>query len=268
LYSDFRLRGEVRILNFIVSAATDVGLIKTVNQDCYCVKVFQTCLGEVVFAILCDGMGGLSNGEVASATLVDAFCNWTAARLPDLCDRGIPDGEIRSDWVSLIHDCNEQLKSYGASGGFSLGTTITAILLTSQRYYIVHVGDTRAYEITDCVRILTQDQTLVAREVERGMLTKDEAKTDPRRSILLQCVGASETVYPDLFFGDTAENAVYMLCCDGFRHEITEEEIYQYLNPCIMSDTAVMKRNLDALIELNKQRQERDNISVVAIRTY
>lgn len=59
-----------------------------------------------------------------------------------------------------------------------------------------------------------------------------------------------------------------MLCSDGFRHEITEEEIYKYLNPGVMTDENRMKRNMDALIDLNKQRQERDNISVVTIRTF
>lgn len=74
--------------------------------------------------------------------------------------------------------------------------------------------------------------------------------------------------YPDMFFGDTALNATYMLCSDGFRHEITEREIYAYLNPTVMTDADGMQRNMEALIELNKQRRERDNISVVTIRTF
>ena len=71
-----------------------------------------------------------------------------------------------------------------------------------------------------------------------------------------------------MFFGDTKLNAVYMLCSDGFRHEITKEEIYQYLNPSVMIDVNGMKQNMDALIDLNKQRQERDNISVISVRTF
>ena len=71
-----------------------------------------------------------------------------------------------------------------------------------------------------------------------------------------------------MFFGDTALNATYMLCSDGFRHEITEGEIYAYLNPTVMTDADGMQRNMEALIELNKQRRERDNISVVSIRTF
>ena len=104
--------------------------------------------------------------------------------------------------------------------------------------------------------------------MELGNLTPEEAKTDSRRSILLQCVGASDEVYPDIFLGDTKLNAVYMLCSDGFRHEITNEEIFNYLNPSVMVDADGMKHNMDALIEINKQRMERDNISVITIRTF
>lgn len=84
---------------------------------------------------------------------------------------------------------------------------MTALLLTKDRYYIINVGDTRAYEITDRVMMLTKDQTLVAREVELGLLTDEEARVDSRKNILLQCVGASDDLYPDLFFGDTKVNA-------------------------------------------------------------
>ena len=255
-------------VNFIVSATTDIGLTKSTNQDSYSVRVFSTSLGKVVFAILCDGMGGLSKGEVASGSLVNAFCKWADNRLPILCREDITESAIRADWIGIATEYNEKIKFYGRSCGTSMGTTVTAILLTPKRYYIINVGDTRAYEITDAVTVLTKDQTVVAREVELGHLTPEEAKRDSRRSVLLQCVGASEEVYPDMFFGDTKLNAVYMLCSDGFRHEITKDEIYQYLGPNVMVDAEGMKQNMEALIELNKQRQERDNISVISIRTF
>lgn len=255
-------------MNFIVSATTDIGLTKTTNQDSYNVRVFSTKLGKMVLAVLCDGMGGLAKGEVASASLVNAFCKWADSRLPVLCETGITDSAIRADWVEIATQYNEKIKAYAKSWGTNMGTTVTAMLITETRYYIINVGDTRAYEITDAVTVLTKDQTVVAREIALGHLTEEQAKTDPHRSVLLQCVGASEEVYPDMFFGDTKLNAVYMLCSDGFRHEITNEEIYQYLNPNVMVGAEGMKRNMDALIEINKQRQERDNISVVSVRTF
>lgn len=255
-------------MNYIVSATTDIGLIKNTNQDSYNVRVLSTPQGKMVFAVLCDGMGGLAKGEVASASLVKAFTKWSLDRLPQLCQSTIQDSDIRNDWVNLVTEYNEKIKNYGKRSGVDMGTTVTAMLITSSRYFIINVGDTRAYEISDSVRMLTKDQTVVAREVELGNLTEEEAKADSRRSVLLQCVGASDVVYPDLFFGEPKTNAVYMLCSDGFRHEITEDEIYSNLNPSVMTDADGMKKHMDTLVYLNKQRQERDNITVITVRTF
>lgn len=255
-------------MNYIIAAGTDIGNAKDTNQDSFIAKTISTKQGRMVFAVICDGMGGLAKGEVASATVVNAFSKWSETRLPQLCEYEITDAEIRNEWVGIVTDYAEKIKNYGKRSGISLGTTVTAILLTDSRYYIINVGDTRAYEICDSVKLLTKDQTVVAREIELGNMTEEEAKSDPRRSVLLQCIGASDAVYPDMFFGDTVQNAVYMLCSDGFRHEISENEIYQYFQPSVMTNADVMKTNIDLLIAINKQRQERDNISALAIRTF
>ncbi len=255
-------------MNFIVSASTDIGISKETNQDSHSVRVLTTPQGKMVFAVLCDGMGGLAKGEVASASLVHAFMKWSKERLPQMCQADLQDADIYNDWTNLVVEYNEKIKLYGKQHGIHLGTTVTAILITQTKYYIVNVGDTRAYEISYAARVLTKDQTVVAREVELGNLTEAEAEHDSRRSVLLQCVGASDAVYPDVLSDTVQNDAVYMLCSDGFRHEITIEEIFATLNPQMMTDADGMKANLDSLVELNKQRQERDNITVIAIRTF
>lgn len=255
-------------MNFIVSGNTDIGLSKSTNQDSLLIKVINTAQGRMVFAVLCDGMGGLAKGEVASASVIHAFDDWALTSLPNLCQSAIEDYVIRSEWESIITDQNERIKAYGASLGIKLGTTVTAMLITQSRYYVINVGDTRAYELFNGIRQITNDQTFVAREVALGNMTEEEAKRDSRRSILLQCVGASDEVYPDMFFGDAQVNAVYMLCCDGFRHEITPEEIYSRFQPNNMIDENSMNQASTELINLNKQRNERDNITVALIRTF
>lgn len=257
-------------MDFIISATTDIGNTKNTNQDSYNARIINTQAGRMAFAVLCDGMGGLSKGEVASASVVKAFCNWVDNKLPILCENGFDDADIKKDWCSIVADFNEKIKNYAKKFGLvsGVGTTVTAILLTEKRYYIINVGDTRAYEILDRVAVLTKDQTVVSREVELGNLTEEQAKYDARRSVLLQCIGASDYVYPDIFIGNTKKDAVYMLCSDGFRHEISNEEIYNYLNPLVMTDKDIMQKNMDTLVQINKQRQERDNITVVSIRTY
>lgn len=255
-------------MNFLISGTTDIGTTKSTNQDSLSVKIINTSQGRMAFAILCDGMGGLDKGEVASASVIRAFDKWVREDFPALCNAPIQDYAIRAQWEKIITEQNQTIKTYGARQGVRLGTTVVVVLVTETRYYVLNVGDSRAYEITDRVEQLTTDQTFVAREVALGNMTEEEAMHDSRRSVLLQCVGASDEVYPDMFFGDAQPNAVYMLCSDGFRHEITADEIFEKLNPNVLLDNNMMQVNATSLIELNKQREERDNISVAMIRTF
>jgi serine/threonine protein phosphatase PrpC len=255
-------------MNFVITANTDVGIAKSTNQDSQCSLLLNTAQGQMAFCILCDGMGGLDKGEVASASVITAFRNWAMQQLPLLTAKPLEDATIRSQWESIIAAQNATIKSYGARQGVRLGTTAVVMLLTQTRYYILNVGDSRAYELTTGLRQLTEDQTFVAREIALGHMTPEEAEQDSRRNVLLQCVGASDAVYPDMFFGDVQPNAVYMLCSDGFRHELAPEEIYASLQPGALLDEYTMQQNAIGLIELNKQRQERDNISVSLVRTF
>ncbi len=255
-------------MEFMISASTDIGTTKNTNQDGLSVKTFNTPQGKMAFAILCDGMGGLQKGEVASTTLIAAFNDWVMNELSVLSENPIEDSVIRQQWEDIVINQNKAIGAYGARRGIKLGTTIVVVLFTQTRYYILNIGDSRAYEIFDSAYQLTEDQTVIAREIKHGRLTPEEAKTDPRRSVLLQCVGASDDVYPDMYFGDVKKDAVYMLCSDGFRHEITPDEIYEKFHPYVLLNTTVMEENARYLIELNKQRAERDNISVALIRTY
>ena len=114
---------------------------------------------------------------------------------------------------------------------------------------------------------MTKDQTWIQREMDLGRLTPEEAKVHPQRSVLLQCVGASEVIVPDFYTGDVKENEAFMLCSDGYRHLITEEEFYQYLNPAVLQDENHMFECIKYFTDLNKYRKENDNITVVLVRT-
>lgn len=255
-------------MNYIISASSDIGLVKDTNQDSLSVKVIRTPIGKMSFAILCDGMGGLAKGEVASASVIRTFDEWAKNNMFSICNNTFSAELLRQQWEKILLDQNNLIKAYGARCGVRLGTTAVIMLLTDTNYYIMNVGDSRAYEITDNVYQLTNDHTFVAREVALGNMTPEQAETDNRRSVLLQCIGASEDVYPDFFVGETKMNAVYMLCSDGFRHEITTDEIFEKFQPAVLLDEYSMNNNASDLINLNKQRNERDNISVALIRTF
>ena len=85
--------------------------------------------------------------------------------------------------------------------------------------------------------------------------------------MLLQCVGASREVNPEVTFGSVQPNTVYMLCSDGFRHVLTEKEIYSFFNPGVINSIDTMKKNSDCLIDIVKKRNERDNITVALLKS-
>ena len=99
-------------------------------------------------------------------------------------------------------------------------------------------------------------------------MTKEEALVSNQRSVLRQCVGASEEIYPDFFSGPVLPNEMFLLCCDGFVHVVTEAEFLQYLNPNLLVSEQAMTDYAKYLVELNKYRSEQDNITVGLIRTY
>lgn len=251
-------------MHFTVTADTDIGTTKETNQDSIVVRHGQYFGGEVLMAVICDGMGGLDKGELASATVIRAFLQWFDEELAYELEN--PDMQvIGGKWSLMLKELNVKILEYGQARGISLGTTFTGMLFVGRQYVIVHVGDTRAYQIRKDIRQMTADQTFVAREIERGDMTAEQAKKDKRKNMLLQCVGASDILEPDVLVGDTKEG-VYMLCSDGFRNEVTKREIFEAFNPVKLVSCETMHSNARRLIQLAEQRQEMDNISVVLIR--
>ncbi|MGG3564701.1 protein phosphatase 2C domain-containing protein [Neobacillus rhizosphaerae] len=253
-------------MEVLTAACTDIGLKKETNQDSYLLKIAETSLGKVVLAVICDGMGGLSQGEVASASVIHAFSEWFDKELPvQLAKQDW--NEIQYRWGRIIQEQNQRIAEYGREIKIQLGTTLTALLLIDSDHLLIgHVGDSRVYRIDQDVEVLTDDQTVVGRELKRGRLTPEQAKRDPRRNVLLQCIGASKLVEPEFIQGKPARGEVYMLCSDGFRHMITEGEIYRALSPHVLVDERVMAQKASELVELNKQRNETDNITVLLMK--
>ena len=227
------------------------------------------CMDDLQLYAVCDGMGGLAKGELASREVIMAFCQWFDEKLTDMVlTNSFTVAKLRDDWNSIILSQNMRLGKYGAENNLMLGTTVSALLMLNDEFYIVHVGDSRIYEMTrDGPRMLTNDQTFVAREVAMGRMTPEQAKIDPRRSVLLQCVGASPVVEPDFVKGHLKKDAVYMLCSDGFRHQISDEEMIDKLGPKACSSEEEMKYGCVYLTEMVKNRKETDNITVAVIKT-
>lgn len=255
-------------MNYLTAVHTDVGIKKRTNQDSVLIETAATDYGQVLLSVVCDGMGGLAKGEVASAILIKAFSNWFHREFPEILYKGMEANTLRSSWTNLILEQNQKINEYGLNCNVSLGTTVAAMLLIDNIYYIINVGDSRVYYLKDGITQMTIDQTFVQREMDLGRMTLEEARNHPKRNVLLQCVGASSVIEPDFYVGEFEGDSVFMMCSDGFRHVIHPEEFYERLKPELMVTEEKMKENAVYFTELNKLRREDDNISVALIWAY
>ena len=255
-------------MNFLTCTHTDIGTKKKTNQDSMLVMQARTAQGQVLLASVCDGMGGLAKGEVASAAMISALQKWFTKDFPVLLKDGFTETGLQAQWRELVKSTGQRIMDYGVGFHAELGTTCVALLIVGNQYYLMNVGDSRVYLFTDNAYLLTKDQTVIQREIDEGRLTYEEALVHPNRGMLLQCIGASRYVDPVFGKGSTQEGQCFMLCSDGFRHVITPQEFLDAFYPPYLTSYETMKQRLEVLTRLNLQRRETDNISAILIKTY
>lgn len=180
-----------------IAAYSDIGIVKKTNQDSVLMKVAQTNHGRVCLCVVCDGMGGLANGELASATVIREFDKWFRKDLPAMLEMPVfPVEELRLQWDNLVLERIKKLADYASSTGTRMGTTVVAFLIVGENYYIMNIGDSRAYMITDAIYQLTKDQTYV--QFEMGCRTHDlgrgtDTSTEKCTSSVYWCFRADQS---------------------------------------------------------------------------
>ena len=252
-------------MGFISATWTDVGTSRKVNQDAYSMKIASAGNRSIALAVLCDGMGGMANGELASSFVVNAFSAWFKGEFSVMCEKELSLERVQKSWISLIHDQNKKIFEYGAKSG-KMGTTLSAVLIVDNSFLIAQVGDSRIYKLSGKLQQETKDQSFVAREVEQGRMTPAEARVHPRSNEVLQAIGASEKLKPVFTGGRMESGEAMLICSDGFYHEISNDELYGLLAPTVLTNENVMESCLRGITELLKSRGETDNISAILIK--
>lgn len=220
-----------------------------------------------MLAAVCDGLGGLEKGELASSEVLRSLADWFQSRFPEVLVAGFPERELLGDWKKLVHTENERLRTYGEKQGIVLGTTLTAALFTEENWYCVHVGDSRLYEIAaDTARQLTRDHSLAAEAVERGFMTREEGEKDRRRSVLTRCIGACPETVAEYQRGTIRQDAMYLLCTDGFWHGNAPERLAAAFSPDHLTREKQMLRAAKKVTARNRRHGEKDNISALLVR--
>lgn len=253
-------------MRFMYACQTDKGTARSGNQDSLIVKSVTCGQGPALLAAVCDGVGGLSRGEVASRRAAELLGEWAEYELPRLLETETK--SIRFRFRQQLREINREIFLDSRRNGISSGTTLTALVMWNYRFLLGHVGDSRAYAVTQTVRRLTEDDSWVAWEMAAGRMTAEEAKNHSRKNVILRCIGADEELEPRLAEGRIGESTVFLLCTDGFWHHIEDAELLRYFSPERADSQRQLGNALYYLFDQVKRRGENDNITAIAVKVF
>lgn len=235
-----------------ICALTDVGKVRQINEDSF----YIADKSGYSYAIVADGMGGHQAGEIASSIAVQKISSALEAGLTPELDRFQAMEVLRRAFISA----NEAIYDYSCDNpsAMGMGTTTTACLIRDGYIIYAHVGDSRAYIISDEIVQITRDHSYVQELVKLGQITPEEAKHHPRRNIITRAMGVERIVKVDT--GVKPYNGEKLLICsDGLYGELEDTELLNIIKE--NKAEAAAKQ----LIKLANERGGNDNITAVVM---
>ncbi|MBK6601778.1 MAG: Stp1/IreP family PP2C-type Ser/Thr phosphatase [Betaproteobacteria bacterium] len=247
-----------------VAQLSHPGMVRPHNED----SIFVD--GVAGLAVLADGMGGYSAGEVASGIAVNVICD---GLLPELrSGRELSKVDVASGLTHAAQLLQQQIAA--ANKGIyeaaqlrpecaGMGTTLVTAVFCGNRVSIGHIGDSRCYRMRgDRFEQLTHDHSLLQEQIDSGVLTLEQAKYSLNKNLVTRALGIEAIVPADIVEYRVEANDVYLLCSDGLT-DMVEPEVIQGI---------IDEKRLDLplaagdLIDAANQNGGRDNISVVLVR--
>ena len=246
-------------MNYMTGIYWERGNTAPVNQDSLILLQVLTGRGRILMAAVCDGMGGLSQGETASAYVTKRLQEWFYESLLRSVQKRKPYWVIRRSLDRLTYHMQEQLLQYSRRGGGQLGTTMTVLVLYEKTCLIWHLGDSRAYKLCDVSGRKSR------RRRGKGVvcMTQDHVRG---KNMLTKCVGSFGYERPDFAMGEVRKGQAVLLCSDGFRNHIVEQELTDVLEPGKIKEEEQIGRRLREIGAACMKRGERDNMSAVYIK--
>lgn len=248
-------------------AHSDIGTTRSANQDAVFAACRRTRAGQAFLGVVCDGMGGLEAGEVASSETIGLFRDWFLGETGNIAGTDELFRTLRIKWGDLICNAREYLRAYSDEHNAQLGTTLSALLIIGGRYYAAQIGDSRIYLFRDGVpHRITEDHSYVWTQVTRGLMTVDEAAVSKEKNILTRCIGNMEDFSADYYTGEVRIGDCFTISSDGFHGGLLEGEVNALLSGIFAENGRRMRSRAVEAVEEKKRRGEKDNISVVCVR--
>jgi serine/threonine protein phosphatase PrpC len=233
---------------------TDPGLVRKTNQDDFACGIYPD--GNA-WAVVCDGMGGVNGGSIASSTAVRVV----SAQLTGGYEGITETAAVKKLLFSALSEGNKEVYNTALKEPslIGMGTTVIACIATNQNVFIAHAGDSRAYIVgKKNAVLLTRDHSIVQEMLESGKLKPEEALNHPQRNIITRALGVDSTLNIDFCETTFTGDAVLLICTDGLTNLVDNDTIVSIVHAG--NDDAQT-----ALIAEANARGGSDNITVVLI---
>jgi len=246
-----------------VAGKTDLGCVRTNNEDNF---GYDWRYGIYV---VCDGMGGEAAGEVASKIAVDTLLEYfrQAAKQKQYPAGGGAFAGVSgraSALANAVQLANQAIRSAAAQdpNRKGMGSTIVAVLVEGNLYSAAHVGDSRIYLIRQSgIQQLTEDHSLVAEQVRRGLMSVEEAERSEMQNVIIRALGTEDAVEPDLSDLAAEPGDVLLLASDGLTRQVPDPTIRD-----IISQAPSLREACSRLIQAAKDTGGVDNITCLLLR--
>lgn len=240
----------------LIKGNTDIGKIRQANEDGYDFGSFDD---GTSWAVVCDGMGGVRGGQIASSLVTEMVSD----KIRKCYNKLMPVYSFENIFLSTITTANVIVndRSFTDTEFQGMGTTIVAAIVKDTQACIAHVGDSRVYKLnSEGITQLTKDHSLAQEMLDSGQITKEEFENYPKKNIITRALGIDEKVEIDFDFTDVAEGDLLLLCTDGLSGLLSDEEIYDiYRN----TDFELL---CDEYIKAANEKGGYDNITAVVMK--
>lgn len=239
-----------------IVGATDKGKIRSVNEDGFDFGTFED---GTSWAIVCDGMGGVRGGHIASRIVLDMV----SEKIKKCYNKHMPSRCFENVFLSTITTANVIVydRSFIDEDLKGMGTTIAAVLVKDGNACIAHVGDSRVYKISnDTINQITKDHSLAQEMLDSGQLTKEEFENYPKKNIITRALGVDEEINIDFDFTSVSSGEALVLCSDGLSGLISDEDILRIYKESTIDNVC------EKYIEQANNNGGHDNITVVVMK--
>ncbi len=231
---------------------TDKGRRRSSNQDS--VFLSSAPIGPLPnLFIVADGMGGHAAGDFASKYAINVVTRFVRGSTIKN-----PVSLLKRAFILASHKLFEE--SEKDKDKYGMGTTMVACVIDENKLYAANIGDSRLYVISDEIKQITMDHSLVEEMIRSGRLERDNGRNHPEKNIITKAMGSREEAMPDFFEVELKEGSRVLMCSDGLSNMVEDDEIAD-----IIDDSDTDEKAVSSLINKANYYGGNDNISAIVI---